>query len=179
MPELPSTPEWIPVWHGLPKTYLVRFLDAGGRKHDWTVQWNNFDGTGRRRNMAYYAWPDIPDPDRWDKPVLLHRSIGGAKDEFLVRIVHGWQPGYGFAEGEGFRPIYGKGLWRRERRFIVAGLTGRGVCPQCPKMVHVRVDGTLNAHNRPRSLERCAGTHERPEKEFVTVASMAKAAGWT
>lgn len=160
-----SAPEWIPVWYGHDREYLVRFLDDEGRKHDWHVRFDNFDGTGRRRNMAFYAWPDVPDPDRWDKPVPLHRRLADAKDEFLVRIVHGWQRGFGYADGDAGRPVYGRGGQRRERRFIVAELNGRGICPQCGKSVHVRVDETLNAHHRPRSLDRCVGTHGAPAVE--------------
>lgn len=163
-------PEWIPAQDG--RQFAVSFTDADGRQHDWHVFLDSFDGTGRRRNVAWHAWPDVPDWDRWDRPVLLHRRLAGAKDEFLVRIVHGWQPGYGFAEGEGFRPIYGRGGQRRERRFIVAELTGRGICPRCGKSVHVRVDGGLNAHNRPRSLDRCSGSHKPPAVEPTTFAHL-------
>ena len=42
------------------------------------------------------------------------------------------------------------------------GPTDRAVCPRCGKSVHVRVDGTLNAHRRLRSVDRCGGSHEAP-----------------
>jgi len=163
-------PEWIPTQDG--RQYEVSFTDADGRQHDWHVFLDNFDGTGRRRNMAWHAWPNVPDWDRWDRPVWLHRRIGDARDEFLVRIVHGWQRGYGFADGGAGDAIYGRDGIRRERRFIVAELTGRGICARCGKSVHVRVDGTLNAHRRPRSLDRCGGTHQEPAVEPETFACL-------
>lgn len=160
-----NVPEWIATWNGKPG-YLIRFTDAEGRRHDWNAAFDDFDGTGRRRNMAWHAWPDIPDPDRRDQPVFLHRRIGDAKDEFLLRIVHGWQAAFGYVDHDSARPIYGKPGARRERRFILAELTGYGVCPRCTKNPHVRVDGTLNAHNRPRSVDRCVGTHRAPAEEI-------------
>lgn len=164
MPDRAQQPEWIAVWHGR-HAYLVRFADAEGRRHDWHVQFDNFDGTGRRRHMAWHAWPDVPDPDRWDKPVFLHRRLADAQEEFWIRIVHGWQSCFGYAEHDSARPIYGRPGERRERRFILAELTGRGVCPRCPKTPHLRTDGTLNAHRPPRSLDRCPGTHGAPAVE--------------
>jgi hypothetical protein len=160
-----NLPEWIPNGRIARPDYLVRFADADGRRHDWHVRYDNFDGTGRRRHMAWHAWPDLPDPDLSDRPVWLSRGIVTAREEFLVRIVHGWQKGYGYAEGEGHRPIYGKDGVRRERKFVVAELTGRGVCPRCWKTPHIRANGTLNAHNRPRSLDRCSGSHGEPAAE--------------
>lgn len=47
----------------------------------------------------------------------------------------------------------------------------RSICPRCGKSVHVRVDGTLNAHNRPRSLDRCGGSHEVPAVEAAVSAA--------
>lgn len=169
---LPSTPEWIPVWYGHDREYLVRYLDHEGRKHDWHVRFDNFDGTGRHRNMAFYAWPDVPDPDVWDKPVLLHRRLADAKDEFALRVVHGWQRGFGYADGDAGRPVYGRGGERRERRFIVAELNGRAVCARCGKAMTLWGDGCLRAHNRPRSLDRCAGSHKAPAVETVTFAHL-------
>lgn len=156
-----NTPEWIPNGRIARPDYLVRFADVDGRRHDWHVR---FDGTGRR-NMAWHAWPDFPDPDRWDKPVRLARRIGDAMDEFLLLVVHGWVRGFGYADGDGNRPIYGKGDERRERRFVVAGITGRSVCPHCPKSPQVRTDGMLTAHNRPHSLDRCPGSRGEPATE--------------
>ena len=162
-----NMPEWINTWPARRPDYLVRFIDTDGRQHDWHVKYDNFDGTGRRRHMAWHAWPDIPDPDRWDKPLWLSRSIVTARDEFLLVVVHGWHRGFGYADHESHRPIYGKDGTRRERTFILAELTGRGVCPRCSKSVHVRTDGTLNAHNRPRSLDRCSGSHQAPAIDAV------------
>jgi hypothetical protein len=170
MPE-PTTPEWIPVWHGRHE-YLVRFADAENRNHDWHVAFDNFDGTGRRKHMAWHAWPDIPEPDVWDKPVWLSRRIGEAKNEFLVRVVHSWQPGYGFAEDGAGDAVYGKGGRRRERRFIVAELTGRGICARCGKSMTLWGDGCIRAHNRPRGLDRCAGSHQAPAVEPTTFAHL-------
>lgn len=164
-------PEWIPVWHGR-HGYLVRFTDADNRKHDWHVAFDNFDGTGRRKHMAWYAWPDIPNPDVWDKPVRLSRSIREARDEFLIRIVHGWQGCYGYADYDSSRPVYGKGDQRRERRFILAELTGRAICARCGKSMTLWGDGCLRAHNRPRSLDRCAGSHQAPAVEPTTFAHL-------
>ena len=157
-------PEWIAVWAGR-HGYLVRFTDTEGRRHDWNVQFDNCDGTSRRRQMAWHAWPDIPDPDEWDKPLWLSRSIATARDEFLLVVVHGWRRGFGYADGDSARPIYGKPGARRERRFIVAELTGRGVCPRCPKLPRLLKNGTLNAHHEPRSSARCLGTHKPPAAE--------------
>ena len=173
-----NTPEWIPNGRTARPDYLVRFTDVDGRRHDWHVRWDNFDGTGRRRHMAWHAWPDIPDPDRWgDRPVWLSRSIVTAREEFLLVVVHGWQRGFGYAEDDGHRPVYGKDGARRERKFILAELTGRGVCPRCCKSVHVRTDGALNAHNRPRSLDRCDGSHQAPAVETLLCGYCGQAGG--
>ncbi|ACU71827.1 hypothetical protein Caci_2918 [Catenulispora acidiphila DSM 44928] len=170
-----TNPEWIPVWYGYDREFLVRFTDADNRRHDWHVRSDNFDGTGRRRHMAWHAWPDIPDPERWDKPVFLHRRLADAKDEFALVVMQGWRRGFGYTESVTGSPIYGRDSARRERRFLVAELHGRGICPRCGKLVHVRTDGMLNAHNRPRSLDRCDGTHGPAVAELKTLAQMAEA----
>jgi hypothetical protein len=157
-----AAPEWIPNGHTARPDYLVRFTDTDGRRHDWHARYDNFSGIGRRRNMAWHAWPDIPDGE---DPVWLGWRINDAKDEFLLLVVHGWTRPFGFVDGDTGRPIYGKGDVRRERKFILAELTGRSVCPRCHKTPHVRVDGTLNAHHRPRSLDRCPGSHGKPAVE--------------
>jgi hypothetical protein len=155
-------PEWIPNGRTARPDYLVRFTDTDGRRHDWHARYDNFDGTGRRRNMAWHTWPDIRDEE---DPIWLGWRIGDAKDEFLLLIVHGWSRPFGFVNGDTSRPIYGKGDVRCERKFIVAELTGHGVCPRCSKTPQVRTDGMLGAHNRPRSLDRCSGSHGEPASE--------------
>lgn len=60
---------------------------------------------------------------------------------------------------------------------LVAELTNRAICPWCGKSVHVRVNGTLNAHNRPRSLDRCGGSHEAATVEIETFAHLGMGGG--
>lgn len=179
MNEQPSAPEWIRVWNGGPYwDYLARFTDTDGRRHDWNIRFDNFDGDGRRSHMAWHAWPEIPDPDLWDRPVHLSGGIREAQDEFLIRIVHGWQPGFGYAEYNTNRPIYGKDGVRRERAFILAELTGRGVCPQCWRVVGVGPGGSTNGsfgvsvkadalHRHGPHKGRCPGSFGAPAKETV------------
>ncbi|NUP48991.1 MAG: hypothetical protein HOW97_17050 [Catenulispora sp.] len=52
-------------------------------------------------------------------PWWLASNIDDAKDEFLLAW-HGWRRPFGFVDGDGMRPIYGKDGKRCERAVILA-----------------------------------------------------------
>lgn len=162
-----NKPDWIQVWSGRHGEYLARYTDADGRRHDWHVCKDRLGGRGERSPLGWYAWPEIPDRKRWDGPLFLDSRLADARDEFLLLVVHGWGRPFGYADGDGCRPIYAKDGIRRERAHILAELTGDRICRGCSRPRKTRADGTIVAHIAPDTLDRCRGTHGEPAAEPV------------
>ena len=160
-------PEWITVWSGRHAEFLVRFTDDTGRRHDWHVGRGRFGRHGERSPLGWYAWPEIPDRIQWGEPTFLHTRLPDAREELLLLVVHHWRRPFGYADGDASRPIYAKGIDRRERAFIVAELTGRAICAGCGRAHKLRTDQTVLAHKKPRSTNRCAGALQSPAVEPV------------
>jgi hypothetical protein len=111
---LPPRPRWTRVnrWE-----WIVTTIKASGNTCAYRVVKNNFSRDDRgRMGQGRRQWWVIEDGQ---EPWLLAASIADAEDEFLLAF-HGWRRPFGFVDGDGTRPIYGKGQLRRERADILA-----------------------------------------------------------
>jgi len=107
---LPPKPIWTRVdrWE-----WSVTVTPASGTERTHRVCKTAFTDRGRRGRLQWYVLDDGHDP--W----WLASNIDDAKDEFLLAW-HGWKRPFGFVDGDGTRPIYGKNGMRRERAVILA-----------------------------------------------------------
>lgn len=114
MKALPPRPVWIRVdaWE-----WYVTSITASGNEVTRRVVKNNFSRDDRgRMSRGRRQWWVVEDGQ---EPWWLAANIADAKDEFLLAF-HGWRRPFGFVNGDGTRPIYGKGQQRRERAEVLA-----------------------------------------------------------
>lgn len=111
--KLAPAPRWTRVnaWE-----WLVTTIKASGNVQTYRVVKDNFSRNSNRRQRGHREWWVIQDGH---EPWWLARRIDDAKDEFLLAF-HGWRRPFGFVDGDGTRPIYGKGQQRRERAEVLA-----------------------------------------------------------
>ena len=109
MKVLPPRPVWTRVDA---REWYVTSITAGGNEMSRRACKTNFDSFGRGRKQWYIL-------EDGHEPWWLAATIADAKDEFLLAY-HGWKRPFGFVDGDGTRPIYGKGQQRRERADILA-----------------------------------------------------------
>jgi len=104
---LPSKPVWTRVdrWE-----WAVTVTRPGGVEQTRRVCKTRFHD---QKRLQWYVLDDGHEP--W----WLASTIADAKDEFLLAW-HGWRRPFGFVDGDGTRPIYGKNGKRRERAVILA-----------------------------------------------------------
>jgi hypothetical protein len=104
---LPPKPVWTRVdsWE-----WSVTVTPASGTERTHRVRKTRFKERGRKEWFVL---------DDGHEPWWLAATIGDAKDEFLLAW-HGWKRPFGFVDGDGTRPIYGKRGLRRERAVILA-----------------------------------------------------------
>lgn len=161
----------MPIWTGAGTDYAIRFTDHAGRERTWFARYNPQAQHGQRdwSVAGWWAWPERWD-DVWERElVFLTGRRADAVDEFALLVVHGWMRPFGYVGGDTGRPIYGKGSVRRERAFIVAELTGCGVCSTCHRVMRLDEGGLLRRHGRHTA--RCPGSHRIPAEEPALVAS--------
>lgn len=161
----------LPVWTGTGTDYTIRFTDDAGQERTWNARYNPQAQSGQRdwSIAGWWTWPDYWD-DVWEGELLfLAGRRADAQDEFLLLVVHGWTRAHGYVDGDVNRPIYGKGKVRRERAFIVAELTGGGVCATCHRVMRLDDGGFLHRHGRHKA--KCPGSHRSPADEPALEAS--------
>ncbi len=147
-------------YHG----YAITFIGDDGCEQAWHAWLVPKAGPGNTwwSSRGWYCLSETADPD--NEPLYLGRTLPYAHDEFLLMIVHGWTRPYGFVDGQAGRPIYGHpGGVRRERAFIIAELTGRGVCRNCHCITGLREDATIRRHGSLTTA--CPGTKQAPAIE--------------
>lgn len=109
MKKLPPRPRWSRVNS---REWAVVTIKADGTVNAYRVCKTNFDSFGRGRKQWYVL-------ENGRDPLWLAATIAEARDEFLL-MFHGWRRPFGFVDGDGTRPIYGKAQQRRERAELLA-----------------------------------------------------------
>lgn len=161
----------LPIWTGGDGDYTIRFTDHAGRDRTWFARFNPEAQPGQHdwSCRGWWAWPDYWD-DVWERELLfLDGGLAEAKHEFLLLVVHGWMRPFGYVNGDTRRPIYGKETVRRERAFIVAELTGGGVCPTCRRVVRLDEGRFLHRHGPHKA--KCPDSRRSPAEEPALEAS--------
>lgn len=161
----------LPVWTGNGTDYTVRFTDAAGQERTWFARYNPQaqPGHGNWSIAGWWAWPDYWDV-AWEGELLfLAGRRADAMDEFALLVVHNWMRPFGYVNGDVNRPIYGKGTALRERAFIVAEITGGGVCPTCRRVTRLDESGFIYRHGPHKA--KCLGSRQNPADEPALVVS--------